>query len=221
MLKCFAIVVTVLFALPAFAAGPPQTEEEKTLYAVGLVISQQISVFSLSPAELEMVKQGMADGTSGQKPAVEMSAYLGKVQDLAKARRKAKGDQLGGLNKEFLEKAAKEKGAVKLESGLIFQSIEDGKGATPGPTDQVTVNYRGTLADGTEFDSSYKRGKPLAFKLDNVIRCWTEGLQKMKEGGKAKLFCPASIAYGETGAGDKILPGAALAFEVELLQVKK
>jgi FKBP-type peptidyl-prolyl cis-trans isomerase FkpA len=152
---------------------------------------------------------------------VEFSAYSDKVQELARARRKIVGAKLAGVNKEFLEKAAAEKGAVQTATGLVYSSLKEGTGATPGAKDTVVVNYRGTLPDGKEFDSSYKRGKPADLRMDGVIKCWTEGLQKMKVGGKAKLVCPSSLAYGEVGAGELILPGATLAFEVELIEIKR
>ena len=116
--------------------------------------------------------------------------------------------------------AAKEAGAVITPSGLVFRSLQDGSGGSPAAPDTVKVNYRGTFPDGREFDSSYKRGEPIEFPLDRVIKCWTEGLQRMKVGGKAKLTCPAAIAYGERGAGSVIPPGATLQFEVELLGIK-
>ena len=110
---------------------------------------------------------------------------------------------------------------VKTASGLIYTELKAGSGPSPTATDTVKVNYRGTLADGTEFDSSYKRGQPAEFPLNRVIPCWTEGVQKMKVGGKAKLVCPPSIAYGDRGAGRAVPPGATLTFEVELLDIKK
>jgi FKBP-type peptidyl-prolyl cis-trans isomerase FkpA len=116
--------------------------------------------------------------------------------------------------------AAKEAGAVVTPSGLVYRSLTDGKGASPSATDTVKVHYRGTFPDGKEFDSSYKRGQPIEFPLNGVIKCWTEGVQKMKVGGKAKLTCPASIAYGERGAGGGVIPpNATLLFEVELLDI--
>jgi FKBP-type peptidyl-prolyl cis-trans isomerase FkpA len=118
-----------------------------------------------------------------------------------------------------LAAAAAEPGAVRTPSGLVFRSLRDGTGAQPAATDTVRVNYRGTLPDGREFDSSYKRGQPANFALNRVIACWTEGVQKMKVGGKAKLVCPPSIAYGDRGAGRDVPPGATLIFEVELLDV--
>lgn len=115
--------------------------------------------------------------------------------------------------------AAKEAGAVVTSSGLVYLSLKDGSGASPGATDTVKVHYRGTFPDGKEFDSSYKRGTPIEFPLSGVIKCWTEGVQLMKVGGKAKLTCPSAIAYGSRGAGSVIPPNATLQFEVELLGI--
>lgn len=119
-----------------------------------------------------------------------------------------------------LAAAAKEPGAVVKPSGLVFLSQREGAGASPGPTDTVKVNYRGTFPDGREFDSSYKRGQAIEFPLGGVIKCWTEGVQLMKVGGKARFTCPSSLAYGERGAGNVVPPNATLAFEVELLGIQ-
>ena len=115
--------------------------------------------------------------------------------------------------------AAKEVGAVVTKSGLVYRSLKDGTGPQPAATDRVRVHYKGTFPDGREFDSSYKRSEPTEFPLNRVIPCWTEGVQLMKAGGKAKLTCPASIAYGERGAGGVIPPNATLQFEIELLAI--
>lgn len=120
---------------------------------------------------------------------------------------------------DFAQAAAKEPGAKVTSTGLIFRSIQDGTGASPLATDKVTVHYRGTLPDGKEFDSSYKRNKPIDFPLAAVIPCWTEGVQLMKIGGKAKLTCPPTIAYGSRGAGGVIPPNATLQFDVELIAI--
>ena len=117
--------------------------------------------------------------------------------------------------------AAKEPGAVVTPSGLVFKSLKEGSGASPKASDTVKVHYRGTFPDGKEFDSSYKSGGPATFPLNGVIKCWTEGVQMMKVGGKAKLTCPATIAYGERGAGGVIPPNATLVFEVELIGIGK
>lgn len=120
-----------------------------------------------------------------------------------------------------LADAAKEPGAVVTKSGLVYLSIKEGTGPNPGATDVVRVHYQGTLPDGREFDSSVRRGQPAEFPLNRVIPCWTEGVQRMKPGGKSKLTCPASIAYGERGAGGVIPPNATLIFQVELLGIAR
>jgi FKBP-type peptidyl-prolyl cis-trans isomerase FkpA len=127
---------------------------------------------------------------------------------------------LPALAQEPLKTAAAEPGAVVTQSGLVFRTLKEGTGSSPKSTDRVKVHYRGTFPDGREFDSSYKRNEPAVFPLDRVIKCWTEGLQRMKVGGTARLTCPASIAYGERGAGGgEIPPNAVLRFDVELLAV--
>lgn len=120
---------------------------------------------------------------------------------------------------DALARAAKEPGAQVSASGLVFRSLKEGTGPSPQASDKVRVHYRGTFPDGKEFDSSYARGQPAEFPLDRVIKCWTEGVQRLKVGGKGKLTCPAAIAYGERGAGGVIPPGATLQFEVELLGI--
>jgi FKBP-type peptidyl-prolyl cis-trans isomerase FkpA len=122
---------------------------------------------------------------------------------------------------DMVATAAAEPGAVTTPSGLVFRVLKPGTGASPKAADTVRVHYRGTFADGKEFDSSYKRGKPISFPLNAVIKCWTEGLQLMKVGATARLSCPASIAYGERGAGSVIPPNTPLRFEVELLAIEK
>jgi FKBP-type peptidyl-prolyl cis-trans isomerase FkpA len=121
---------------------------------------------------------------------------------------------------DAIDKAAKEKGAVKTSSGMVFISLKDGKGKSPTAANTVEVNYRGTLTNGKEFDSSYKRNQSISFPLTGVIPCWTEGVQMMKVGGKAKLVCPPELAYGARGAGSDVPPNATLIFEVELLNIK-
>ena len=121
---------------------------------------------------------------------------------------------------DAIDKAAKEKGAVKTSSGMVYVSLKDGKGKSPSASNTVEVNYRGTLTNGKEFDSSYKRNQSISFPLTGVIPCWTEGVQLMKVGGKAKLVCPPELAYGSRGAGSDVPPNATLIFEVELLSIK-
>ena len=120
-----------------------------------------------------------------------------------------------------IAKAKAETGATTTDSGLVYRALKDGTGPSPKASDVVRVHYKGTFPDGKEFDSSYSRGKPAEFPLDRVIKCWTEGVQRMKVGGKARLTCPSAIAYGERGAGGVIPPNATLQFEVELLGIVK
>lgn len=199
------------------AAPKPMTDEEKTIYALGLSISRSIANFDLSPAELEIVKKALSDSAAG-KPAVEISTWGPKIDGLATARSARVAEKQKAASAGFLTKAAAEPGAQKLASGMIYKEMAAGTGASPKATDKVKVNYRGTLVDGTEFDSSYKRGQPAEFPLNGVIPCWTEGVQKMKAGGKAKLVCPANLAYGDAGRPG-IPGGATLVFEIELLEV--
>jgi FKBP-type peptidyl-prolyl cis-trans isomerase FkpA len=213
-------LVLALTATSALAAKPLKTDDEKTLYTLGLSVGQSLQVFSLTPAELELVKQGLTDAVTGAKPQVDMQEYMPKLNEMAKARQGAQAGVEKKKGEEYAAKAAKEKGAVKLESGLVYKDLKVGTGESPKATDKVKVHYRGTLIDGTEFDSSYKRNEPATFPLNGVIPCWTEGVAKMKVGGKAKLVCPAAIAYGDRGR-PSIPGGATLLFEVELLEILK
>lgn len=220
MKKHILILALLLMASNAFAAEIPKTDDQKILYTIGNSIARSLSVFTLTAEEFEYVKLGLQDAQNNKRPAFDVADYTAQVQDLARKRRKITGEKLAVAGKAFLEKAALEKGAQKFPSGMVYQSVLEGKGGYPKSSDVVTVQYRGMLSDGKEFDSSYKRGRALEFKLDNVIKCWQEGLQKMQPGGKAKLVCPSNLAYGETGAGETILPGATLQFDVELINFK-
>ena len=205
---------------PALAQTPPlATEEEKTVYAVGLLLERNLLALELTDAELQLVLRGVADAHAG-KAAVAIDEYGPKVQAFAQGRAEKRAAAEKDKGKAYLEQAAKEPGAQKSASGLVYLETRAGTGAAPAPTDKVKVHYRGTLVDGTEFDSSIARGTPAEFPLDGVIACWTEGLQKIKVGGKAKLVCPSDIAYGDRGR-PSIPPGATLVFEVELLEIVK
>jgi len=159
-------------ASSAAAGSALATDEQKTVYALGLSVQRSLLAFDLSPAELEIVRQAIADAAAGKMP-----------------------------------------------SGLIYRELTPGTGDSPKATDTVKVHYRGTLINGTEFDSSYKRNQPAQFQLNGVIKCWTEGVQKMKVGGKSKLACPSDLAYGDQGRPPMIPGGATLVFEVELLGI--
>jgi FKBP-type peptidyl-prolyl cis-trans isomerase FkpA len=193
------------------------TDEEKIIYALGLSMSRSLGQFDLSAAEVEIVKQALTDAQAG-KPAVDVETWGPKIQGLVATRSARAGEKQKAASAAFLAKAATQPGASKTDSGLIYKELTPGTGASPKAEDTVKVHYRGTLIDGTEFDSSFKRNQPAEFPLTNVIKCWTEGVQKMKVGGKSQLICPSDIAYGDQGRPG-IPGGATLVFEIELLDI--
>jgi FKBP-type peptidyl-prolyl cis-trans isomerase FkpA len=201
----------------ATTPGALTTDDQKTIYALGLSMAQQLSEMGITPAEYALVKQALTDAAAG-KPAIELSAWASKFPTFAQGRsaKMAAAEKVKG--KALLDKAAAEPGAVRAPSGMVYRELVAGSGASPKATDKVRVNYRGTLINGTEFDSSYKRNAPAEFGLNMVIPCWTEGVQRMKIGGKSRLVCPPEIAYGDQGR-PSIPPGATLVFEIELLAV--
>lgn len=224
MRKLIIAFVVLFLAVPVLAAQP-ETDDQKTLYALGALMSKQLSIFNLSVDEFEFVMQGAKDVVANKKLIADPEDYKQKIGVLAQTRMKDEAQKQKDLAKPYLEKAAKEKGAEKLASGLIYQQIKDGPGAKPKATDIVKVHYTGTFIDGKVFDSSVQRGEPVEFPLNKVIPCWTEGVGKMKVGGKAKLICPSDVAYRDQGQYDNmgklVIPGGAtLIFEVELLDVK-
>ena len=219
-------LIAVTLVLGAAAAGcgrfggAPATEQDKTLYALGMIIGRNLQDFNLTSRELDVVKAGMTDVVSKKKPAVDLDVYGPKVDKFHTDRRTARGAEEKKKGQEFVEGAAKEPGAVKTASGAIVRTTKPGTGETPQPTDKVKVHYTGKLIDGTEFDSSRKNGQPITFPLNGVIKCWTEGVGRMKVGEQAKLTCPSDTAYGEGGQRN-IPPGATLVFDVELLGIEK
>jgi FKBP-type peptidyl-prolyl cis-trans isomerase FkpA len=223
------VVVSLAVAALAGALGcgrlggtaAPATEDEKALYAVGLMLGRNASVFNLTPHELDIVKAGLTDAILKHKPLVELEKYGPKVNALAQARQTAGVAVEKEKAKSSLDAAAREPGAVRTPSGLIFRTTKPGTGETPKPEDRVKVHYEGKLLDGTEFDSSRKRGEPATFPLNGVIKCWTEGVGRMKVGEQAVLTCPSDIAYGDGGRPPTIPGGAVLVFNVELLGVEK
>ncbi|HYV43645.1 MAG TPA: FKBP-type peptidyl-prolyl cis-trans isomerase [Myxococcaceae bacterium] len=219
-------VAVAVFLAPACkgggkaSAGPPVSEDDKTLYALGVSIGQNLRVFALTDQELAMVERGMEDQVMHRKVEVELREYGPKLSQLARTRGTKASEDEKKKGAAYAAEQEKQPGAQKLPSGVIYIEQQAGAGEQPTPTSVVKVQYRGTLLDGTEFDSSYKRNAPAEFPLNGVVRCWTEGLQKMKVGGKAKLVCPSDVAYGDRGGPGGIPGGATLTFEVELLEVK-
>jgi len=204
-------------ATPAAAPGALTTDDQKTIYALGLSMAQQLSQMGISPAEYAIIKQALTDSAAG-KPALELNAWQAKFGPFAQARSAKMAATEKAKGKAFLDAASAEPGATRTSSGLVYRELAAGTGPTPKSTDRVRVNYRGTFMNGSEFDSSYKTNKPAEFPLNGVIPCWTEGVQRMKVGGKSKLVCPSEIAYGDQGR-PSIPPGSTLIFEIELLAI--
>ena len=218
--------VVVLTLLAVFAAGSSvaqelKTDQDKILYALGVALAGQLAPFALSPTEFELVRAGLSDAALNRPHKAEPREYMGKIQELRTQRAAVVAAAEKKAGDAYLAKAATEPGAKKLESGLIITTLKPGTGPSPKATDKVKVHYHGTLTDGTVFDSSVQRGEPITFPLDGVIKCWAEGVQTMKVGGKSRLVCPSELAYGDRGSPPRIKPGATLVFEVELLEIVK
>lgn len=201
------------------ASADPKTDDDKVFYALGLDIGKNIEVFSLKPNEAEFVKAGLTDAISHKKPKVDLETVRPKIFEMARKRQEAKAGDEKKKGQESVDKAAKESGAQKLPSGMVIKTTRPGTGPSPTADDTVKVHYEGRLTDGTVFDSSYKRNQPTEFPLRGVVKCWTEGVQKMKVGEKAQLTCPADMAYGDQGRPPTIPGGATLIFDIELLEI--
>ena len=231
-----AIAVLCLCAFASTAAAAEQgkkfkTKKEQISYSLGYDMANNFKrgEVDVDPA---IVMQGMKDAQAGkpQMSEQEMRVVLSELQQKYQAKqqemqakqqeqRKEQGVKNKKEGEAFLAENKKKPGITTLPSCLQYKMLTEGKGKTPKATDKVTVHYRGTLIDGAEFDSSYKRGQPATFGLNQVIKGWTEGVQLMKEGGKIQLFVPSELGYGERGAGGQIGPNATLIFEVELISV--
>ncbi len=215
-----AALVLSVYGAAAMAQKPPlNSDQDKTLYALGVAIGSNVKGLSLTSKELAFVQEGFHDAALGNKSRVDLQTYGPKIQALAQERTEAAAAVEKKKSSDFLAKMAQEKGAVKTDSGLVFVPVSKGTGDSPTADDTVRVNYKGMLPDGTVFDSSEQHGgKPITISLSSVIPCWTEALQKMQVGGKAKIGCPADLAYGDRGQGP-IPGGAALVFNVELVGI--
>jgi FKBP-type peptidyl-prolyl cis-trans isomerase FkpA/FKBP-type peptidyl-prolyl cis-trans isomerase FklB len=213
------VTLLCLGTTAAFAAAPePTTDEQKTLYALGLAVNQSLSNFNLSEPEFEMVKSGITDGFF-KRPKVDLQTFGLKISELQQARASVIAEAEKKVGAAFLAKVAAESGAKKTESGAILKTIKEGNGAIPKMTDMVKVQYQGTLIDGTVFDSSAKQGEPAMLRVNEMSKCWVEGMQQIKVGGKSKLVCPSILAYRDKGLPPLIKPGATLVFEIELLEI--
>ena len=214
-------------AAKTVAVRPLVTDKDKESYAIGMNVGKSLKG---QPIDLDpnIVAEGLKDTLSGAKPALtddEVKAVLTQLQGEMRAKQEAMMQQVGGANKQegdaFLAANKGKEGVVTLPSGLQYKILTKGSGPKPAASDTVVCNYRGTLVNGKEFDSSYKRGQPATFPVGGVIKGWTEALQLMPVGSKWQLFVPADLAYGDRGAGPDIGPGATLIFDVELISIQK
>ena len=230
MLRCVAVSICLALLISCANVSSPgasnepvklDTEEQKTLYALGLLMGRNLQTFALTPEELAVVQAGVRDLVTGATPQVELETYGPKVNELAMSRQALGSADEKKKGQEFADTVAKEQDAVKLPSGIVVRTITAGTGASPAATDVVKVHYEGKLINGTIFDSSVERGEPVEFGLNQVVPCWGEALQTMKKGQKAQIVCPSDMAYGDNGAPPDIPPGATLSFEVELIDFKK
>ncbi len=217
------VLLSLMLIIPAIAMAEekPMTEDQKTLYFLGHnVLSRNLKQFDFQPEESKYILMGLTDSLNSIPSKVDES-YGPKINELIGKKQAAISQKEKEKGRTFLEKMAKEKDAKKLPSGVIYIPMKEGTGASPKATDMVKVHYHGTFPDGKVFDSSVDRKTPAEFPLNGVIPCWTEGVQKLKVGGKAKLVCPSDTAYGDQGMPGAIPGGATLVFEVELLEIVK
>ncbi len=196
----------------------PRTDDERALYVLGQILGERIGEFNLTQREAQIVAHGLTDQIAGTH-AVSTEQFGPRIRELQRGRAQARSAQTRTEGTRYVEQAAHEPGATQLPSGVVYRELAAGTGAQPTATDEVTVQYRGTLINGTEFDSSYSRNQPATFQLNGVIPCWTEGVQRMHVGGRARLVCPPEAAYGDRGQR-QIPAGSTLIFEVELVSIR-
>jgi FKBP-type peptidyl-prolyl cis-trans isomerase FkpA len=194
------------------------SDDDKTLYALGFALATQLQGISFEGNDLKQIQQGLADGLSGSKPAVAMETYGPMIQTMMATRVEQMATVEAEKGAAYVEEAAATPGAIQLNSGGIYLEITAGEGAQPAATDRVKIHYHGTLQDGTVFDSSVDKGVPAEFGVNEVVPCFSEGVQQLKVGAKAKLVCPSLSAYPQ-GRPPLIKPGAVIQFEVELLEI--
>jgi len=222
VLSALVFMTTGCFEKGAGKMGAePKTDTEKTVYTLGQMDSRRLQNFDLSDQEFKVWVKGVRDGLDGKAGKIDMQAFSKDISKLGdeRSKRVAESEKKEALN--YLAKMKKEEGTETLASGVIFKTLKAGEGDMPKADSMVKVHYHGTLRNGEVFDSSVDRGNPATFPLNRVIPCWTEAVQKIKVGGKAKVTCPSDKAYGDRGAPPKIKPGAALTFEIELLEIVK
>jgi FKBP-type peptidyl-prolyl cis-trans isomerase FklB len=209
---------------PAVAADAPKTDEEKFGYAIGFQIGQNLKGQGLTDLDVKAMAQAIEDVLNDRKLKLsmdEMQQAFQAAQQKMMAEREAQGKEAKDKGEKFLAENKKKAGVTELKSGIQYKVIKEGNGESPSIDDTVVAHYRGTLIDGTVFDSSYKRGEPATFPLSNVIQGWQEILPLMKVGSKWEVFIPSEMAYGAKGAGANIGPNETLIFEIELKDIKE
>jgi FKBP-type peptidyl-prolyl cis-trans isomerase len=216
--------VALLLALAVGAAGGVRTgglasEHEQALYAIGVRLGRSLAPFVLSADELETVLRGVRDTVLGRELAVNETAQQPRIDALLHERRIARLAAERAASAAFLERAAREPGAVRTSSGAVVFELRAGSGPSPGPGDRVRLHYHGRLRDGHVFDSSVERGTSVVLAVSAALPCWREGLLRMRVGGKSRLVCPAELAHGSAGEPPRVAPGAAVVYEVELLEI--
>jgi FKBP-type peptidyl-prolyl cis-trans isomerase len=223
MLNLFlAVAFSASAAVSTATVKAPADDEAKMIYTLGYLLGRNLAPFSLQPADLAKVNAGLRDAALQNKPRHDLNVYAPRIEEWAQQRAAKKSEGEKAKSKGFLEKMAKEKGAEVSPTGLIYIPLREGTGPQPSSTDSIKAHYEGKLLDGTKFDSSYDRGQPTDFGLAaGIIKCWSEGIPKIKVGGKARLICPSEIGYGDEGRGKIIKPGATLDFIVELVGINK
>ena len=204
----------------------PAELKKDASYGIGLAFAKNLKEQEID-LDVDQLVKGVTDGISGGKARLsdaEVDAVLKQFSSSLRAQQETRLKAAGDKNKKdgaaYVAEQQKKPGVKKTEKGVLFETLKEGAGATPKATDSVKVHYKGTLIDGTEFDSSYARGEPISFPLSQVIPGWTDGLQHMKVGGKARLIIPSDLAYGEAGHPPAIPPSSTLVFEIELLGIE-
>jgi len=217
------LLFTTLITSFSISAAELKTNKEKYSYAIGFQIGNNLKREG-ADVDVNAIAKGIKDVLTGAELAVSMEDMQAAVLELQKqqqAERQVRGEKAKKEGDAYLAKNKKQKGVVELPSGVQYKVIIEGKGEKPKPTDTIVAHYKGTLIDGTEFDSSYKRGQPATFAVNQVIPGWQEILPMMPTGSKWQVVIPADKAYGARGAGANIGPNETLIFEVELLEIKK
>jgi len=217
-IRILMIIPAILITLSASAQTTLTTDMDKFSYGLGMMIGERV-LKQYGEVDYQILLQGIIAQHQGKDTLMDMSEAGRVLNEIQQKMNEQKFADVKSKGEAFLESNAKLEGVTVTESGLQYSVITEADGAKPAATDSVTVHYQGTLLDGTEFDSSYSRGEPATFALNQVIPGWTEGVQLMNEGSKFKFVIPHQLAYGDRGAGNSIGPFETLIFEVELLKI--